>query len=128
MMPLENHYFRILSADCSATDAAAATMEATYRVELLADCDVYRGHFPHEPVSPGVCNIGMIQECAGHMAGRRLRIATIKQCRLTAVASPQACPQLDVTLSAVSSDAGWDVTATLSDGEKTYMTFKGTFV
>ncbi len=50
-------YYHILSSEITA-DAGV------FRVALNADCEVYQGHFPGEPVCPGVCNIQMIKECA----------------------------------------------------------------
>ena len=49
-------YYHILSSEITA-DAGV------FRVALNADCEVYQGHFPGEPVCPGVCNIQMIKEC-----------------------------------------------------------------
>ena len=73
--------------------------EAVYTVSLNPDCEVYRGHFPGSPVSPGVCNIQMIRECAQKeclclpeaatdrpgLVGSavRLYIDEIRQCRFT---------------------------------------------
>ncbi|MGN1248330.1 MAG: hypothetical protein ACI4UO_07050 [Paludibacteraceae bacterium] len=51
------NYYHILSSDITSE-------EGMFRVALNADCEVYQGHFPGEPVCPGVCNIQMIKECA----------------------------------------------------------------
>ena len=40
---------------------------AVYRVSLNPDCEVYKGHFPGNPISPGVCGIQMIRECLWHL-------------------------------------------------------------
>ena len=117
-MLLREHYYKI---DGWSTDGG----EATFRVALLPDCDVYRGHFPGKPVCPGVCNVQMLKECAEVLTGRRLAIATIRQCRFTAVASPERCPKLDISLSAVPVEGGYAVTARLSDDNTTYLDFKG---
>ena len=101
----------------------------TYHVHLVSDCDCYRGHFPGKPVSPGVCNIEMIRECAELSTGKDLFIKEIKQCRLTAVSSPAICPELDIIMNIVPSadNTGYDVTALIKDQARTYMTLKGTF-
>ena len=39
-------------------------LHGVYLIALLPDADVYRGHCPHKPVCPGVCNIETIRECA----------------------------------------------------------------
>ncbi len=49
---LENKFYRIINIS---NDFEFYLFE----VELLQDCDVYEGHFPGEPIAPGVCNIRM---------------------------------------------------------------------
>lgn len=61
---------------------------ADWTVYLREDCKVYEGHFPGEPISPGVCNIRILQELAGEMAGKSLRILRIKTCRMTRLIRP----------------------------------------
>ena len=103
--------------------------DAVYLCELKADCDVYRGHFPGKPVSPGVCNIEMIRECAEMLVGKDLKIDTIKQCRLTAVASPSVCPKVDVKVSVAQIEGTdtYNVVASIADSAQSYMELKGTF-
>ncbi|MBR0036209.1 MAG: beta-hydroxyacyl-ACP dehydratase [Bacteroidales bacterium] len=123
-MLLKDKFFTVLHEEkLSANDAI-------YLCELNADCDVYRGHFPGKPVSPGVCNIEMIRECAELLTGEDLRIDTIKQCRLTAVASPQVCPKVDVTVNVARLEGtqNYNVAASIKDAERSYMELKGTFV
>lgn len=124
-MLLKDRFFKVLSE--SRTDE----QNAVFHCQLLADCDVYRGHFPHKPVSPGVCNIEMIKECVMMLTGQKLIIKGIKQCRLTAVASPEVCPEVDVTVAVApvfsegESLAGYNVVASIADAARSYMEYKG---
>ncbi len=82
---------------------------AVYTVSLNPDCEVYMGHFPGNPVSPGVCSIQMVLECAERECavsgfGRKLAVGEIRQCRFTALVSPQTCPLLEVRVSMAWSD------------------------
>lgn len=117
-MLLKDKYFKIES---QSADGASAR----FHVRLMPDCDVYRGHFPGNPVSPGVCNIEMIKECFLMLLDEKPRIRTIDRCRLTAVASPVVSPELDIDMSWIRGDDGWHLTATLKDATKQYMDFKG---
>lgn len=99
--------------------------QAVYLCELKADCNVYEGHFPGKPVAPGVCNIEMIKECAMMLTGARLVIGTIKQCRLTAVASPQVSPRVDVSVEVAKTEAGYSIVAKIADAQRSYMEMKG---
>lgn len=120
-MLLENKYYRILNMKANG-------MSAVFHIAILPDCDVYRGHFPGKPVCPGVCNIETIKECTMLLTGKRLQISTIKQCRLTAIASPAICPEVDVRINILPTDKGFSVTATITDAERVYVEYKGDMI
>lgn len=123
-MLLKDKFFTVLHEE------RLSANEAIFLCELKPDCDVYRGHFPGKPVSPGVCNIEMIRECTEMLVGEDLQIDTIKQCRLTAVASPSVCPKVDVSVSVARLEGtqNYNVVAMIRDAGQSYMELKGTFV
>ncbi|MBO6012723.1 MAG: beta-hydroxyacyl-ACP dehydratase [Bacteroidales bacterium] len=123
-MLLKDKFFTVLHEE------RLSANEAIFLCELKPDCDVYRGHFPGKPVSPGVCNIEMIRECTEMLVGEDLQIDTIKQCRMTAVASPSVCPKVDVSVSVARLEGtqNYNVVAMIRDAGQSYMELKGTFV
>ena len=70
-MLLENKFYKVLRAH------KENEQKAVYHVAILPDCNVYQGHFPGNPVCPGVCNIQTIKECASLLVGKELRIMSI---------------------------------------------------
>ena len=98
---------------------------ATFRVALLPGSDVYRGHFPGRPVSPGVCQVELVRQCAERLAGQELFIRGISSCRFLAVASPAACPEMEASVFLSPVEGGFAVKACLTFGGKVYMDFKG---
>lgn len=118
-MLLENKFYRVLSKE------RKSELSARFHLAILPECDVYDGHFPNEPVCPGVCNIETIKECCMLLCGESLRYSAIKQCRLTALATPQVCPEVDVTINLIPCCNGYMVQATVSDDKQTYMLLKG---
>ena len=122
-MLLKDKYYKIMKEN--RLDAN----NGVYLLSLLPQADVYRGHFPQKPVCPGVCNIETIRECAEMQTGRDLFIKTIKQCRLTAVATPQICPLIDVTVSVarIEGTDSYSVIGKIADAETVYMELKGEF-
>lgn len=122
-MLLKDKYYKIMKEN--RLDAN----NGVYLLSLLPQADVYRGHFPQKPVCPGVCNIETIRECAEMLTGRDLFIKTIKQCRLTAVATPQICPLIDVTVSVarIEGTDSYSVIGKIADAEIVYMELKGEF-
>lgn len=118
-MLLENKFYRVLSEE------RGEGLSAKYHLAILPECNVYDGHFPGDPVCPGVCNIETIKECAMILTGETLRYSTIKQCRLTALATPSVSPEVDVQIALSESAIGYNVQATILDEKQTYMILKG---
>lgn len=122
-MLLKDKYYKVMK------ETRLDANNGVFLLSLLPQADVYRGHFPQKPVCPGVCNIETIRECAEMLLERDLAITTIKQCRLTAVASPKVCPLVDVTVSVarIEGTDDYNVVAKIADQETSYMELKGTF-
>ncbi len=96
-----------------------------YGVSLNTTHDVYKGHFPERPITPGVCNIQMIKELAEDASGRSLTLSEIDRCRLTAMVTPDGSPSLNIK---VKIDDNTRLTATIYNGDTTYMTLSGTVI
>jgi 3-hydroxyacyl-[acyl-carrier-protein] dehydratase len=120
MITLLDDYFKIDSR-------TTVDDETVFRVTLLPGHPVYAGHFPGNPVSPGVCTIQMIKECTGLLTGKRLFLGYISQCRWSAVITPQATPQLQIHMRLSETDGVYKVCATVCDDTTVYMEFKGEF-
>lgn len=95
-----------------------------FHVTLCEDCEVYQGHFPGEPVSPGVCNIQMIKECAEQVAGKPLMLNNLQQCRLTVLVTPTQHPKVEVTLRLEEKGGTYKLKAFIGKGEETYLDLK----
>ena len=93
-----------------------------YSVSLNAAHDVYKGHFPERPITPGVCNIQMIKELAEDLCGRPLTLTAIDRCRLTAMVTPDGSPKLNIKVHLDDTK----LSATIFHDETTYMTLSGT--
>ena len=93
MITLLNDYYRIDGRIAKSDDTVV------FNIALLPDYHVYAGHFPGNPVSPGVCNIQMIKECAEQMTGRRLFLNYIAKCRFSAILTPQTTSALQLRIS-----------------------------
>lgn len=53
---------------------------------------VFEGHFPGNPVVPGVISMMMVRQCAEKIIGRETRFATISQCKYLQAIIPDDKP------------------------------------
>ena len=115
-MRLKNNYYKLLEA--RRQDVATGI----YHVALLTDCDVYRGHFPQEPICPGVFNMQMVKECTEAFVGKKLHQTSVKQCRLVSLMTPTKCSEVDVRIDVLSaSESSFTIKASIFDQEQIYM-------
>ena len=86
-----------------------------FLIQLNADSDVYNGHFPNNPVSPGVCNVQMIVECASLISGVELTIKSIKRCRFLNVVKPSDNKTYTIEIELEKIDNGFSIIANMLD-------------
>lgn len=67
-------------------------------ITMLPDHRVYQGHFPGNPITPGVMTLRMIRECVETMVNKPLHYAAIKNCRFAAVIRPNDKLLLNIDL------------------------------
>ncbi len=95
-----------------------------FTVVLNPDCNVYEGHFPGNPVSPGVCNLQMLKECLEHYTNKKLLIKSIKQCRYSALITPLKQSELTFKAAIETTDEGYSVAGSVFDSNDTYIEIK----
>ncbi len=76
----------------------------TVSVTLNPEHPIYQGHFPGQPVVPGVCTLTVIKECIGCILSKSISFSSIKECKYVSALLPQA--NLAVTISLEFADSG----------------------
>ena len=81
-MRLEGDFYKVVAID---------KIEDSYRVEveLFTNHTIYEGHFPQQPVVPGVCTLTIIKECIGDILSANVTFKAIKECKFVSALIPQ---------------------------------------
>lgn len=66
--------------------------------ELLPDHTIYEGHFPGQPVVPGVCTLTIIRECLGNILDKDVKFSSIKDCKYVSALLPSAGLRITINL------------------------------
>lgn len=98
-----------------------------YSVSLNPGHEVYKGHFPEKPITPGVCSIQMIKELAEDCLSKKLTLSCIDRCRLTAMITPDSVPEFSVRIAIDPADNS-KISAEIFSGSTTYLTLAGTLI
>lgn len=60
--------------------------------------EVFKGHFPDNPVMPGVCMMQIIKELTEEITGSRLMMQSLSNVKFMALINPQVTPELRLEL------------------------------
>jgi len=89
---------------------------------------VFAGHFPGNPIVPGVVQVQIIKDLMERKTGKSLLLIQGKNIKFLSVISPLEHPQVDVTIRfQIADDHSIKVQAILQWSEKIFSKFTGTF-
>ncbi|MBZ4035838.1 3-hydroxyacyl-ACP dehydratase [Flavobacterium sp. 17A] len=76
------------------------TDDSKYKIRILvnANHEVFNGHFPGNPIMPGVCMIQIIKELTESITQSSLMIQTLSNVKFMALINPEINPELVLEL------------------------------
>ena len=86
--------------------------------------DILKGHFPGQPVVPGVCMMHMVREVVEVDKKRKFRIAEADQMKFLSVIDPTQNNRIEASIDVQAKENALAITASLSAGAVTYFKFK----
>ena len=121
-MNLLNDFFKIM-------DVSKADQKFTIGVELNPAHEIFQGHFPGNPVVPGVCMVQMLKEILKHIFNKEFTMKEASQLKFLALLNPNEVKALVVEFSVLKDDNdGMVVSGTFQKAELVFLKFKGTFI
>lgn len=100
----------------------------TAAVRFNADHAIFQGHFPGQPVVPGVCMLQLIKEILEQQTGKALLMQEASLCKFLSVIDPVKTPEVTAQVQYANDEARYQVNATLSGGDTTFLKLKAVFV
>ncbi|MTH17806.1 3-hydroxyacyl-ACP dehydratase [Flavobacterium sp. LC2016-01] len=76
------------------------TTDSKYTITILVNekHEVFKGHFPGNPIMPGVCMIQIIKELTEKITQETLMIQTLANVKFMALINPEVNPELRLEL------------------------------
>lgn len=88
---------------------------------------VFAGHFPDQPVVPGVCMMQTIQELLSAAVGKELLVEKASNMKFLNMIDPRHTPQVTIELSWTPDDAAFKANAIIKHDTTTFLKFQGRF-
>ena len=86
-------------------------------ISLNKNHDIFKGHFPGNPVTPGVCMMQIVKELAEEFTNRKLFLKSASNVKFMAIINPFETPDLKLQLDITENEEEIKVKNTTSFGE-----------
>jgi len=86
-------------------------------INLNKDHDIFNGHFPGNPVTPGVCMMQIVKELTEEFTGAQLFLKSASNVKFMAIINPFETPDLSLQLDITETEDEVKVKNTTSFGE-----------
>lgn len=70
----------------------------TANIKLNQAHEIFKGHFPENPVTPGVCMMQIVKELTEEFTGKKLFLKTASNVKFMAIINPFETPDLTLQL------------------------------
>ncbi len=117
---LLNNFFTISSIATADQDIKASLV-------INAGHKIFEGHFPGQPVVPGVCMMQMVKEIIEQVTAKQTHLVKAQEMKFLAIIDPQQNNSIQAALKYTVQENEITVTATLFKDELTHFKFKGLF-
>ena len=99
-----------------------------FTIKLNPDHPIYLGHFPGNPVVPGVCQVQMIKELTSAILKTDLVIYKSDNIKFLSMNVPSASQMLKVNIDIKEKEPGfWHVNSVIFHKDQIFLKFKGVF-
>lgn len=117
---LLNDFFKITKIESAEKYIVSIEMNSKHRI--------YDGHFPGNPVAPGVCLTQMVKETVEHILNKKLTMVTGDNIKFTAVLNPEVNKNVTMTLTIKTKENGLlYADASIAAEGTSFFSFKGNF-
>ncbi len=86
-------------------------------IELNAQHEVFKGHFPNNPVTPGVCMLQILKELTEQATQTKLFIKECSSVKFMALINPETHAILDITININKTEENFKIKASASFNE-----------
>lgn len=118
---LKDSLYKIISIDHSATEINSA-------LEIDVDNEIFKGHFPEQPILPGACMLQIVKEVLEDTLGTNLKLQKGDNLKFLSLVDPEQNNLLLLQINYAIDDSTIKVNANLDSKETVCFKFQGTFV
>ena len=94
-------------------------------IKLNSNHRIYSGHFPNNPITPGVVQLQIVKEILEYIYKKELRLISMSRCKFLKILNPNETPFVTIDISA--SENPFQVSVIGMEKENTYFKLSAVF-
>ena len=95
---------------------------ANFNITINDAHEIFNGHFPDNPITPGVVQMEMIKELTSRITKKEMNLVSMGNCKFLAILNPVEVPTVDVVLNyKIQEDGGYKVSAQMKHADVIYL-------
>lgn len=83
--------------------------KTTATITINKNHEVFKGHFPGKPVTPGVCMMQIIKEITETVVSKKLFMTSSSNVKFMAIINPEETPDLELAITITGTDDGYKI-------------------
>ena len=96
-------------------------------IKVLASSPVFEGHFPENPILPGVLMVEAVRSSLNQLFSQEFHLKSALSIKFLAVVNPYEYPEVQLRINHTSGQEGLKIDAVLFSGEKVFFKMKGVY-
>lgn len=100
---------KLLDGFYEVNNLAVVDNTATANITINKDHVIFKGHFPGNPVMPGVCMMQIIKEITENIVKKKLFMQSANNIKFMAIINPFKTPELELQLDIIETSEGYKV-------------------
>ena len=96
-----------------------------FRIYIKSRHVIFTGHFPGNPITPGVCQMEMVKEIFGDYLGESIVFKYVSDMKFINMWVPNDSKSVYMDLSASSDEGGYKMNASIYTGKEVYFKIRG---
>jgi len=100
----------------------------SFEVKLNKNHQIFEGHFPSQPIAPGVCLAQMVKELAETQLNEKLKMVSARNMKFMAILNPTENEKVTVEVKISPNESFFDVRASCFTEEKVFFKIDATYI
>jgi len=109
------------------TESSAHESGFITTIKLFPDHIVYVGHFPSQPITPGVMQLQIVHELIEAHFGKPINLIAVDDCKFLKIVNPEQTKELKIAVEFAVTDSVLHVRAVGKHDADMFLKLKGTY-